>query len=222
MPKDTFLNLSAEKRALIEAVALAEFVEHGYDNASINRMVAAAGIAKGSFYQYFEDKQDVLAHLITQVQQAKIEYMSPVLRNPDQHDFFTVMRELYRSGLAFAKANPLAAQVANQFLQNKTHPVYNAIYADRLEAAKEYYHGLLEMGIAQGDVRPDIDRSFVVHTLITLNVSIIEYYFEEVQGGVMDITQLDDRLMDTVSAFLDFIQHGLAYKKEGVPAHDQG
>jgi len=220
MPKDTFLNLPDEKRAHIEQVALAEFAEHGYDNASINRIVAAAGIAKGSFYQYFEDKQDVLAHLITQIGQAKIEFMSPVMQNPAGHDFFTVMREMYRSGLAFARMNPHGAQVANQFLQNRTHPVYAAIYADSLETAKVFYHNMLDMAIRQGDVRPDIDRRFVIHMLITLHVSLIEYYFEEVQGGAIDVAQLDDNLMDTVSTFLDFIQHGLAYKEEGVPTHD--
>lgn len=220
MPKDTFLNLPDEKRAHIEQVALAEFAEHGYDNASVNRIVAGAGIAKGSFYQYFEDKQDVLAYLITQIAIAKIDYMSPVLQNPAGHDFFTVMRELYRSGLAFARVNPAAAQVANQFLQNRNHPVYTAIYADSLKTAKVFYHNLLEMAIKQGNVRPDIDRRFVVHTLITLHVSIIEYYFEEVQGGDRDVMQLDDNLMDTVATFLDFIQHGLAYQEKGAAVYD--
>jgi AcrR family transcriptional regulator len=39
MPKDTFLNLPEEKRAHIERVAMEEFADHGYDNASITRIV---------------------------------------------------------------------------------------------------------------------------------------------------------------------------------------
>ena len=53
MPKDTFFNLPEDKRALICKVALEEFGEYTFDQASINRIVAKAGIAKGSFYQYF-------------------------------------------------------------------------------------------------------------------------------------------------------------------------
>ncbi|NIV34346.1 MAG: TetR family transcriptional regulator, partial [Anaerolineae bacterium] len=50
MPKDTFFNLPEDKRALICKVALEEFGEYAFDQASINRIVAKAGIAKGSFY----------------------------------------------------------------------------------------------------------------------------------------------------------------------------
>ncbi|MBK7920673.1 MAG: TetR/AcrR family transcriptional regulator [Chloroflexi bacterium] len=57
MPKDTFFNLPEDKRALICKVAVAEFAKHRFDKASINRIVAQSGIAKGSFYQYFEDKR---------------------------------------------------------------------------------------------------------------------------------------------------------------------
>jgi AcrR family transcriptional regulator len=64
MPKDTFFNLPADKRALIRDVAISEFARYSYDAASINRMVAEAGIAKGSFYQYFEDKRDLFLYLM--------------------------------------------------------------------------------------------------------------------------------------------------------------
>ena len=53
MPKDTFFNLSEEKSTLIEDAALNEFAEHGFDNASINRIVEKADIAKGSFLSIF-------------------------------------------------------------------------------------------------------------------------------------------------------------------------
>ncbi len=65
MPKQTFLNLPEEKRARIVDVALTEFAEKGYTGASITGIVAAAGIAKGSFYQYFEDKDDLYAHIFS-------------------------------------------------------------------------------------------------------------------------------------------------------------
>jgi AcrR family transcriptional regulator len=65
MPKQTFFNLPDEKRKTIINAAVDEFMEYGLESASTNRIVANSGISKGSFYQYFEDKQDVFMYLIT-------------------------------------------------------------------------------------------------------------------------------------------------------------
>ncbi len=53
MPQATFFNLPEEKRQKILECALDEFAAHDYDSASVSKIVAKAGIAKGSLYQYF-------------------------------------------------------------------------------------------------------------------------------------------------------------------------
>ncbi|MEM6524884.1 MAG: TetR/AcrR family transcriptional regulator [Bacteroidota bacterium] len=64
MPKSTFANLKSEKRTLIIESGLNEFSDHSYAEASVSRMVKNLGIAKGSIYQYFNDKSDLYAYLI--------------------------------------------------------------------------------------------------------------------------------------------------------------
>ena len=64
MPKETFFNLPEDKRTLICQVAIDEFAAHSFDRVSINRIVARSGIAKGSFYQYFENKHDLFLYLL--------------------------------------------------------------------------------------------------------------------------------------------------------------
>ncbi|MCB0240988.1 MAG: TetR/AcrR family transcriptional regulator, partial [Anaerolineae bacterium] len=77
MPKETFFNLPDDKRSLICDVAIEEFTEYLYDQASVNRIVAKAGIAKGSFYQYFEDKKDLYMYVLQVIAEKKLEYISP-------------------------------------------------------------------------------------------------------------------------------------------------
>ena len=55
MPTTTFENLATAKREQFIQAALAEFAAHNYEVASVNRIVKALGIARGSVYQYFED-----------------------------------------------------------------------------------------------------------------------------------------------------------------------
>src|ERR1041384_8406781 len=78
MPKQTFLNLPTEKREAIMNAAVEEFAEYGLENASTNRIVKNSGIAKGSFYQYFDDKQDVFMHLLDVIEQKELEFFKTV------------------------------------------------------------------------------------------------------------------------------------------------
>ena len=64
MPTDTFFRLPEEKRARILEGAWSEFTAVPYAEASINRIVQTSRIPRGSFYQYFEDKNDLFLTLI--------------------------------------------------------------------------------------------------------------------------------------------------------------
>lgn len=64
MPSRTFFNLPAEKRARLMASVRAELVRVPFEEASINRIVRSAGISRGSFYQYFKNKEDMLDYLL--------------------------------------------------------------------------------------------------------------------------------------------------------------
>lgn len=59
MPKQTFFNLSEEKKERLLNAAYQEFSQYSFSESSINRIIKLAQIPRGSFYQYFEDKQDL-------------------------------------------------------------------------------------------------------------------------------------------------------------------
>src|SRR5256885_12664656 len=56
--------------------ALAVFLAEGYRAARIDDIARQAGIAKGTAYLYFRDKQDVFRSLI-------LDYLSPVVTEAD-------------------------------------------------------------------------------------------------------------------------------------------
>ena len=64
MPKQTFLNLPEKKKKKILEAAKNEFSRVSVTEASINNIVTEANIARGSFYQYFESKEDLLIFMI--------------------------------------------------------------------------------------------------------------------------------------------------------------
>ena len=64
MPKETFLKLSKEKQQKVINSAKKEFARVPIENVSIKNIVEEADIARGSFYQYFESKEDLLIYIL--------------------------------------------------------------------------------------------------------------------------------------------------------------
>ena len=64
MPKETFVKLPEEKKDKIIKAAKKEFARVPFEQTSIKNIVEEADIARGSFYQYFESKEDLLIYIL--------------------------------------------------------------------------------------------------------------------------------------------------------------
>lgn len=60
---ENFIGLNEQKRDIIINSALMEFAAKGYDLASTNEIVKAAGISKGALFHYFASKKDLFLFL---------------------------------------------------------------------------------------------------------------------------------------------------------------
>lgn len=67
MPTERFYHLPEEKKQLIREAAIKEFCRVPLEKASINKIVRNAKISRGSFYTYFQDKEDVLEYIFEDV-----------------------------------------------------------------------------------------------------------------------------------------------------------
>lgn len=64
MPKDTFFNLPKEKQNRIIKAVVKEISNVPVVEMSINKIIQEADIPRGSFYQYFRDKNDVIEYIM--------------------------------------------------------------------------------------------------------------------------------------------------------------
>ena len=94
MPKSTFYNLKKEKREKIEEALKKEFSENIFEKASVSNIIEKAGIPRGSFYQYFEDKEDALKYIIKKfLDNVKKEIKTLLTKNDG--DIFDTTLDLY-------------------------------------------------------------------------------------------------------------------------------
>lgn len=91
MPSSTFYNLPQEKRDKLISAIKDEFSRVPFDEASINKIVQAADIPRGSFYQYFADKSDMLKFILTGYREKMEKFVESRLLASDGDIFATLV-----------------------------------------------------------------------------------------------------------------------------------
>ena len=79
MPKQTFFHLAKDKQDILIHAAKQEFSRVPLHEASIANIIKSAGIPRGSFYQYFDDKEDLYFYLLNQLAQKNNERFISIL-----------------------------------------------------------------------------------------------------------------------------------------------
>ena len=178
MPKQTFLNLPEEKRETIMNAAVEEFADYGLENASTNRIVKNSGIAKGSFYQYFEDKQDVFMHLLDVIEQKELEYFKDV--HPPDHnmDVFHYFRWMVKTAMEFGLAHPRMIQAAWRVLLGEGF-YYGKNLAEYRQKTKQALTTMIQQAIQRGEVDQSVDVELAVMIMETWSNAITTYVLNE-------------------------------------------
>jgi TetR/AcrR family transcriptional regulator len=213
MPKSTFFNLPDDKRDLILEVAIDEFAGKEYESASISQIVARAGIAKGSFYQYFEDKRDLYFYLVELAAEEKRQFLAAHPPPDPEMNLFDYLRWLLRVGMTFELSRPKLGWVA-----------FRAIYVERpfgddvldhiQRGALDYYRSLLEIGVAQGSVDPEIDMDMAVFIVSRLFAEYGRHLIERSQLSLADLDKGSAAYRDL--DVTDMEEHLLAFLERGL------
>jgi len=178
MPKKTFLNLSEEKRKVIIDAAVNEFAVYGLENASTNRIVANSGIAKGSFYQYFEDKQDVFMYLLTVLEREKMEYFSGKHPPTAKMDTFQYFRWMIKTGMEFNSSHPYLTQAISRVLFGEGM-YYGNTFSEIRERTAQGLKAMIDQAVKKGEVDPSVDVDLAVMIMETWSNTISTYIMNE-------------------------------------------
>ena len=209
MPKQTFFNLPDEKREVIINAAIDEFAEYGLENASTNRIVANSGISKGSFYQYFEDKQDVFMYLISLLEQEKIAFFSdkrPPSLNMDTFEYF---RWMIKTGMEFNSTNPrLTLAISRVLLGEGLY--YGKDFVGYREKTTQALSTMIQQAIERGEVDPSVDVDLAVMVMDTWSNAISTYILNEgmKQKDIM-VWVRSQKTQETIDKLLYVMEYGL-------------
>lgn len=80
MPSERFAKLSEDKQQRIIQAAKEEFSRVPFEAVSINKIIQNAGISRGSFYTYFEDKRELVQYIFQKEQDKSLTKMKELLK----------------------------------------------------------------------------------------------------------------------------------------------
>ncbi len=107
--KQAFFQLTPEKQESVLGAALAEFGTHDFDAASLDRIVAAAGISKGGLYEYIASKEELYLYCMEQawtMLYRHIREQVAVANSPLPDDILERFMTVSRIAIEWYLANP--------------------------------------------------------------------------------------------------------------------
>ena len=136
----------AERREQILEAAKGVFADEGYHEASINMIIERAGIARGTFYLYFEGKAAVFDALLDQ---AMTDLRSRITRIDIENPDAPPPQVQLRTGLVELLEYVLSdRQLAVILLSGARAPEAEA--AARLDAFFDEVHGVIKLALENG------------------------------------------------------------------------
>jgi len=143
----------------ILSAAAQEIYEKGYHNAAINDITRRAGVASGTFYVYFESKDDLYKFLLLQCSHMIRKHLNQAIKD------CRTRREAEEVGLR----EWLKFIQKNQYMY---HIIWESLYVDK-QLFMDYYATFsqsyitgLEKAKERGEVNPDIDTDVLAWTLM--------------------------------------------------------
>ena len=169
MPKATWRNLEADRRERVLFAAMAEFGTHGYSGGSLNVIAREAGVAKGSLFQYFDDKFDLFAHVAEQASLSIYAAMEPYLVPPPPgRPFADHLADVVDVWIEFMGAHPLERGVTAATTMELDPDVRVAVRAPVHRLYAQGIRPLLLDAIAAGSLSPDTDVDVLLELLVLL------------------------------------------------------
>ena len=148
-----------ERRQQLLAAATWVFARKGFRRAAISDVIARAGVARGTFYLYFDSKEQVFLAIVEDFHRRITTALAATGEPPrlDAAGPQALLQASFRRWLAFFAANRDAATVILREASS-IDPRFEKGFADLRRAAVDFfaarYRRFQEMGLVRASIRP--------------------------------------------------------------------
>jgi AcrR family transcriptional regulator len=166
MPRPTWANLDAARRERVLHAAMAEFGRHGYSGGSLNVIARQAGVAKGSLFQYFDDKFDFFAHVAEYTSLRVYAAMEGSLEPPEDASVVEHFTRLVDLWIDYMAEHPLERAVTAATTMELDPAVRKAVREPVHRLYAKGVRPLLDAAVTRGEFRADADLDALLSLLV--------------------------------------------------------
>jgi AcrR family transcriptional regulator len=198
MPKSTFDNLPNDKKERILQAAKTVFSKTHYQKATIDMIVDCAGIPKGSFYQYFHNKDDLFKFMFKDIGIAKADILTEEMNNFSHLNFSDLMVRMLMKANEFETKDYEMIGLKDRFLKECPQEVKKDILMEVMPESVKLFKDIIEIYIKKGDFRKDINIDVAAFSITSVIINLENYALkdEKDHGEVLKI-------------YLDMMEKGL-------------
>ena len=175
MPKNTYYHLTVEKQARIIKGAMKAFSAVPYRLVTIDQIVKLAEIPKGSFYQYFENKDDLFAYIFGELGDEKKEALESVSAQISNHCFEEFVPIVLSQAKSFENQDTVMIGLKNRFLRECPQEVKMEIMQGVIPKSYRLFESIVRAYCDKGEFRSDLSVKNAAY-LITSAITQLEYY----------------------------------------------
>ena len=170
MPRPRFDKLSPAKQRRILEAAAREFGAHGYEGASLNKILEEAEISKGAAYYYFDDKADLYTTTVKHYADYLMGDLSFGVEELEGDAFWSRIADFYWQQFAASYDKPWAlAAVKSAARLSDEALAENESLAAYLEEVMGNAMTLLRHGQEAGAVRRDLPDDLLLSLFIAVD-----------------------------------------------------
>jgi len=209
--RDTFWHLPPDKQERVLDAALTEFADQGYHQASLNRLVARAGIAKGSLYQYFPNKEGIFRHIFHLALNLVRRTLVEVKETTENENLFIRLEKSLQAGVRFLQGHPRIYSLYLKIQFDRQTPFRQELLAAVRRYAGEYFGSLISRARARGELRPGISEPAARFLLD----AVFDRFLQAVAVPYLDVTfnlhQAPEEIIHRrIRELIDLLREGLA------------
>lgn len=182
MPTSTFHNLDEAKRKQIFDACVDEFATHTFSEASINQIIKAANISRGSFYQYFADKEDCYMYLLSEMVKEKMVMFKDVVATNDSDTVFDEYETMFDKAILWIEKKPKYYQIGVKMDMDNSEFIRKLLKGNL--ASLDYFATLIRRDQQRGIIRKDIIPEILTEMLFSINQKALMnfYYNRDFEG----------------------------------------
>jgi len=175
MPTNTFYNLEESKRKQIFDACVDEFSLHTFSEASINQIIKAANISRGSFYQYFADKEDCYMYLLSEMVKEKMEMFKDVVGSNENDTVFDEYEAMFDKAIRWIEVKPKYYQIGSKMDMDNSEFIRKLLKGNL--ASLDYFASLIRRDQQRGIIRKEIDPVILTEMLFSINQKALMNFF---------------------------------------------